>query len=102
MSPGFPVFSFLPLTAVQCPPPEPIQHGFINFGLRGTFHYQDTVNYGCYPPYTVGEASESRCEKTGTWSNKPTCKGKTACIVFVQNSFFLKKYLNNVMKVHNG
>ncbi|XP_034268545.1 beta-2-glycoprotein 1 [Pantherophis guttatus] len=60
--------------SVECPPPEPMEHGFINFALRGTFHYQDTVSYGCYPPYTMDEASESRCEKTGTWSNKPTCK----------------------------
>ncbi|XP_013919815.1 PREDICTED: beta-2-glycoprotein 1-like [Thamnophis sirtalis] len=60
--------------SVECPPPEPIEHGFINFGLRGIFHYQNTVHYGCYAPYTMDEASESRCEKTGTWSNKPTCK----------------------------
>ncbi|ETE70078.1 Beta-2-glycoprotein 1, partial [Ophiophagus hannah] len=60
--------------SVECPRPEPIEHGFINFALRATFRYQDTVNYGCNPPYTLDEASESRCEKTGTWSNKPTCK----------------------------
>uniref|UniRef100_A0A8C6X364 Beta-2-glycoprotein 1 n=1 Tax=Naja naja TaxID=35670 RepID=A0A8C6X364_NAJNA len=60
--------------SVQCPRPEPIEHGFINFAVRTTFHYQDTVSYGCNPPYIMDEASESRCEKTGTWSNKPTCK----------------------------
>ncbi|XP_039181451.1 beta-2-glycoprotein 1 [Crotalus tigris] len=60
--------------SVECPPPEPIEHGFINGALRNIFHYQDTVSYGCNLPYIMDDASESRCEKTGTWSNKPTCK----------------------------
>lgn len=86
-------FLFFFLTAIECPPPEPIEHGFINQALRDIFHYQDIVSYGCYPPYVIDGASESRCEKTGTWSNKPSCKGKAVCIVFVQNILilFLKK-----------
>ncbi|XP_026566993.1 beta-2-glycoprotein 1 isoform X1 [Pseudonaja textilis] len=59
---------------VECPHPEPIEHGFINFALYNTYHYQDIVSYGCDLTYVMDGDSVSTCEETGTWSNKPTCK----------------------------
>lgn len=66
---------FFPITAVECPYPEDIENGFINFALRNTYRYADRVNYGCNPRYVIDGAVESRCEKTGRWSPKPTCRG---------------------------
>ncbi|XP_070596429.1 beta-2-glycoprotein 1 [Erythrolamprus reginae] len=80
--------------SVECPPPEPIEHGFINYALRGSFHYQDVVVYGCNIPYTMDEAAESRCEKTGTWSNIPTCKAP--CNIPVKRA----TVLYNGQKIH--
>uniref|UniRef100_A0A8D2JKA4 Beta-2-glycoprotein 1 n=1 Tax=Varanus komodoensis TaxID=61221 RepID=A0A8D2JKA4_VARKO len=59
---------------VQCPYPEEIENGFINFALRRTYDYKDTVSYGCNPPYVLEGPAQSRCEKTGQWSGKPTCR----------------------------
>ncbi|KAJ6656504.1 hypothetical protein lerEdw1_003793, partial [Lerista edwardsae] len=63
--------------SVECPEPEAIENGFINFALRRTYPYAAHVTYGCNPRYVLDGAGDSRCEKTGRWSPKPTCKGKT-------------------------
>ncbi|XP_062976104.1 beta-2-glycoprotein 1 [Elgaria multicarinata webbii] len=60
--------------SVQCPYPEAIENGFINFALRRTYNYAETVTYGCNPSYVLDGATVARCEKTGHWSPKPTCR----------------------------
>ncbi|XP_063149550.1 beta-2-glycoprotein 1 [Candoia aspera] len=90
--------------SVECPPPEEIEHGFINFALRNTFRYQDTVSYGCNYPYIMDGASESRCEKTGRWSNKPTCKApckipvKRATVLYNGQKVKVQDHLTNGIK----
>uniref|UniRef100_A0A452J251 Beta-2-glycoprotein 1 n=1 Tax=Gopherus agassizii TaxID=38772 RepID=A0A452J251_9SAUR len=59
---------------VKCPHPTGIENGFINFEVRRTYHYMDSVDFGCQPHYVLDGPRESRCEKTGSWSIKPTCK----------------------------
>uniref|UniRef100_A0A8C0J6L5 Beta-2-glycoprotein 1 n=1 Tax=Chelonoidis abingdonii TaxID=106734 RepID=A0A8C0J6L5_CHEAB len=59
---------------VKCPHPTGIENGFINFEVRRTYHYMDSVDFGCQPRYVLEGPRESRCEKTGSWSIKPTCK----------------------------
>ncbi|XP_053154386.1 beta-2-glycoprotein 1 [Hemicordylus capensis] len=60
--------------SVQCPYPEEIENGFINFALHRTYNYNDKVTYGCNPTYVLDGAVDSTCEKTGYWSKKPTCR----------------------------
>ncbi|CAM4554629.1 beta-2-glycoprotein 1 [Lepidochelys kempii] len=59
---------------VQCPHPTGIENGFVNFAVRRTYHYMESVDYGCQPHYVLDGPRESRCEKTGRWSTKPSCK----------------------------
>ncbi|EMP40165.1 hypothetical protein UY3_02567 [Chelonia mydas] len=59
---------------VQCPHPTGIENGFVNFAVRRTYHYMESIDYGCQPRYVLDGPRESRCEKTGRWSIKPTCK----------------------------
>ncbi|XP_074870803.1 beta-2-glycoprotein 1 [Carettochelys insculpta] len=59
---------------VQCPQPTGIENGFVNFAVRRTYHYMESVDYGCHNRYVLDGPRESRCEKTGSWSTKPTCK----------------------------
>ncbi|XP_054834688.1 beta-2-glycoprotein 1 isoform X1 [Eublepharis macularius] len=59
---------------VECPYPPEIENGFLNFALRRTYQYKDSVSYGCNPTYVLDGPSESTCEETGNWSLIPTCK----------------------------
>nr|XP_033818115.1 beta-2-glycoprotein 1 isoform X2 [Geotrypetes seraphini] len=59
---------------VQCPRPTGIENGFMNFHLKKSFHYMEKVSYGCSPNYVLDGPRDSRCEKTGNWSIKPSCK----------------------------
>lgn len=60
---------------VTCPTPTGIENGFIEFAVRRMYHYNESVGFGCQPSYVLHGPKHSRCEKTGNWSTKPTCKG---------------------------
>ncbi|XP_040386574.1 beta-2-glycoprotein 1 isoform X2 [Cygnus olor] len=60
--------------AVTCPAPSGIENGFLNFAVRRTYHYNETVSFSCQSRYVLEGPKHSRCEKTGNWSTKPTCK----------------------------
>uniref|UniRef100_A0A8B9S705 Beta-2-glycoprotein 1 n=1 Tax=Apteryx owenii TaxID=8824 RepID=A0A8B9S705_APTOW len=86
--------------SVTCPTPTGIENGFINFAVRRIYHYNESVSYGCQPSYVLDGPKESRCEKTGNWSIKPTCKGP--CKIPVKKAVVLyngeKKRVQNDLK----
>ncbi|XP_030064320.1 beta-2-glycoprotein 1 isoform X4 [Microcaecilia unicolor] len=59
---------------IRCPRPTGIENGFVSFNLDRLYHYMEKVSYGCMPNYVLDGPRESRCEKTGNWSIKPSCK----------------------------
>ncbi|XP_061471564.1 beta-2-glycoprotein 1 [Rhineura floridana] len=60
--------------SVQCPHPVQVENGYINLAVRRTYQYNENVTYGCYPPYVLDGPAVSKCDKTGNWSIKPTCR----------------------------
>uniref|UniRef100_A0A8V1ABD4 Beta-2-glycoprotein 1 n=1 Tax=Gallus gallus TaxID=9031 RepID=A0A8V1ABD4_CHICK len=60
--------------AVTCPAPTGIENGFLNFAVRRTYHYNESVSFSCQSRYVLEGPKHSRCEKTGNWSTKPSCK----------------------------
>uniref|UniRef100_A0A8V1AMK8 Beta-2-glycoprotein 1 n=1 Tax=Gallus gallus TaxID=9031 RepID=A0A8V1AMK8_CHICK len=59
---------------VTCPAPTGIENGFLNFAVRRTYHYNESVSFSCQSRYVLEGPKHSRCEKTGNWSTKPSCK----------------------------
>nr|XP_034959913.1 beta-2-glycoprotein 1 isoform X2 [Zootoca vivipara] len=90
--------------SVECPYPEQIENGFINFALRRTYKYKETVQYGCNPPYVLDGASASSCEKTGTWSTKPACRApcaipvKRATVLYNEQKLKVQDHLGDGIK----
>nr|XP_020662110.1 beta-2-glycoprotein 1 isoform X1 [Pogona vitticeps] len=86
---------------VECPRPQEIENGFINFALRRSFIYKDTVSYGCNDPYVLEGPVDSRCEKTGQWSAKPTCRAscqipvKRATVLYNDQKVKVQDHLQN-------
>ncbi|KAJ7318004.1 hypothetical protein JRQ81_004166 [Phrynocephalus forsythii] len=83
--------------SVECPRPQEIENGFIQFALRRSFHYKATVTYGCNDPYVLDGPTESRCEKTGQWSTKPMCRA--SCQIPVKRATVL--YNDQKVKVQD-
>ncbi|NXE87637.1 APOH protein, partial [Menura novaehollandiae] len=85
---------------VTCPTPIGIENGFIEFAVRRTYHYNESVSFGCQPSYVMEGSKHSRCEKTGNWSTKPTCKAP--CKIPVKKAVVLyngeKKRVQNDLK----
>ncbi|XP_032994781.1 beta-2-glycoprotein 1 isoform X1 [Lacerta agilis] len=90
--------------SVECPYPEQIENGFINFALRRTYKYKETVQYGCNLPYVLDGASASSCEKTGTWSTKPACRApcaipvKRATVLYNEQKLKVQDHLRDGIK----
>ncbi|KAJ0050722.1 hypothetical protein NL108_005084, partial [Boleophthalmus pectinirostris] len=59
---------------VSCPPPENIEHGYMSVIPNKEYAYTDTVKYGCKGDYVLHGPLQIVCEKTGEWSEKPSCK----------------------------
>uniref|UniRef100_A0A8C6K5I2 Beta-2-glycoprotein 1 n=1 Tax=Melopsittacus undulatus TaxID=13146 RepID=A0A8C6K5I2_MELUD len=85
---------------VTCPTPTGIENGFFEFVVRRTYHYNESVSFACQPNYVLEGPKHSRCEKTGNWSTKPTCKGP--CKIPVKKAVVLyngeKKRVQNDLK----
>ncbi|XP_075025547.1 beta-2-glycoprotein 1 isoform X1 [Calonectris borealis] len=85
---------------VTCPTPTGIENGFIEFAVRRTYHYNESVSFVCQSSYVLDGPKHSRCEKTGNWSTKPTCKGP--CKIPVKKAVVLyngeKKRVQNDLK----
>ncbi|XP_065549916.1 beta-2-glycoprotein 1 [Lathamus discolor] len=85
---------------VTCPTPTGIENGFLEFVVRRTYHYNESVSFGCQPSYVLEGPKHSRCENTGNWSTKPTCKGP--CKIPVKKAVVLyngeKKRAQNDLK----
>uniref|UniRef100_A0A8C0HMA9 Beta-2-glycoprotein 1 n=1 Tax=Buteo japonicus TaxID=224669 RepID=A0A8C0HMA9_9AVES len=85
---------------VTCPTPTGIENGFLEFAVRRTYHYNESVSFGCQSSYVLDGPKHSRCEKTGNWSTKPTCKGP--CKIPVKKAVVLyngeKKRVQNDLK----
>ncbi|XP_061311272.1 beta-2-glycoprotein 1 isoform X2 [Pezoporus occidentalis] len=85
---------------VTCPTPTGIENGFLEFVVRRTYHYNESVSFGCQPSYVLEGPKHSRCENTGNWSTKPTCKGP--CKIPVKKAVVLyngeKKRVQNDLK----
>lgn len=82
---------------VTCPTPTGIENGFIEFAVRRTYHYNESVSFGCQSSYVLDGPKHSRCEKTGNWSTKPTCKGIHALSVrnHISHWIFLKDHCSD-------
>ncbi|XP_029455194.1 beta-2-glycoprotein 1 [Rhinatrema bivittatum] len=59
---------------IRCPRPTEIENGFMSFSPDRLYHYREVVTYGCKPNYVLDGPRESKCEMTGNWSIKPSCK----------------------------
>ncbi|XP_050175218.1 beta-2-glycoprotein 1 isoform X1 [Myiozetetes cayanensis] len=85
---------------VTCPTPIGIENGFIEFAVRRTYHYNESVSFGCQPTYVMEGSKHSRCEKTGNWSTKPICRAP--CKIPVKKAVVLyngeKKRVQNDLK----
>ncbi|POI33495.1 hypothetical protein CIB84_002753 [Bambusicola thoracicus] len=86
--------------AVTCPAPTGIENGFLNFAVRRTYHYNESVSFSCQSRYVLEGPKHSRCEKTGNWSTKPSCK--EPCKIPVKKAVVLyegeKKRVQNDLK----
>uniref|UniRef100_A0A8D0DHZ7 Beta-2-glycoprotein 1 n=1 Tax=Salvator merianae TaxID=96440 RepID=A0A8D0DHZ7_SALMN len=83
--------------SVECSYPKEIENGLINFAVRRTYRYKDTVSYRCNLPYVLEGNVESRCEKTGQWSPKPICRAP--CEMPIKRATVL--YNNQKVKVQD-
>uniref|UniRef100_A0A8U7NQU9 Beta-2-glycoprotein 1 n=2 Tax=Corvus moneduloides TaxID=1196302 RepID=A0A8U7NQU9_CORMO len=85
---------------VTCPTPIGIENGFIEFAVRRTYHYNESVSFGCQPGYVMEGSKHSRCENTGNWSTKPACRAP--CKIPVKKAVVLyngeKKRVQNDLK----
>lgn len=59
---------------VSCPPPENITNGFMTITQKRDFVFGESVNYGCNSDYKLVGPMQIVCEKSGEWSQKPSCK----------------------------
>lgn len=59
---------------VSCPVPTPVENGFITSSAHREYGYMDRVKYGCSEGYILDGPMEIICDKSGQWSDKPTCK----------------------------
>lgn len=56
---------------IDCGPPEDISHGFLN---SSGFHYNEYVQYICFPGYEIHGSPTRQCLASGLWSgNAPSC-----------------------------
>ncbi|XP_066188445.1 beta-2-glycoprotein 1 isoform X1 [Sylvia atricapilla] len=85
---------------VTCPTPIGIENGFIEFAVRRTYHYNESVSFGCQPGFVMEGSKHSRCENTGNWSTKPVCRAP--CKIPVKKAVVLyngeKKRVQNDLK----
>uniref|UniRef100_A0A8C3N9H8 Beta-2-glycoprotein 1 n=1 Tax=Geospiza parvula TaxID=87175 RepID=A0A8C3N9H8_GEOPR len=85
---------------VNCPTPIGIENGFIEFAVRRTYHYNESVSFGCQPGFVMEGSKHSRCENTGNWSTKPVCRAP--CKIPVKKAVVLyngeKKRVQNDLK----
>lgn len=74
---------------VWCPYPESIENGFMSVSQKRDFEYSENVGYGCNDPYTLEGPRQIFCEKSGGWSQKPSCKAP--CSVDIKRGRILYK-----------
>ncbi|CAL9700477.1 unnamed protein product [Knipowitschia caucasica] len=67
---------------VSCSPPENIENGVMSIPQKRDFEYTETIKYGCNGDYVLHGPLQIVCEKTGQWSEKPSCKAP--CSVGIQ------------------
>uniref|UniRef100_A0A8D2QC34 Beta-2-glycoprotein 1 n=1 Tax=Zonotrichia albicollis TaxID=44394 RepID=A0A8D2QC34_ZONAL len=85
---------------VTCPTPIGIENGFIEFAVRRTYHYNESVSFGCQSGFVMEGPKHSRCESSGNWSTKPACRAP--CKIPVKKAVVLyngeKKRVQNDLK----
>ncbi|XP_038142418.1 beta-2-glycoprotein 1-like [Cyprinodon tularosa] len=74
---------------VTCPPPENIDRGYMSANDKREFFYRETVKYDCESPYVLEGNLETVCQKSGRWSEKPSCKAP--CAVGIRKAKILYK-----------
>lgn len=64
-------------TAVQCPPPEPLENGYTNCSDSQPF-FSSQCSFTCDEGFTLDGHELLTCGRHGNWTGKtPTCQGKT-------------------------
>ncbi|XP_029904927.1 beta-2-glycoprotein 1-like isoform X2 [Myripristis murdjan] len=74
---------------VSCPPPPPIENGYMSISLQTEFDYMETVKYGCNGNYVIDGGYEIVCQETGEWSLQPACMAP--CTVGIRKGRILYK-----------
>ncbi|XP_048466769.1 beta-2-glycoprotein 1-like [Rhincodon typus] len=69
---------------VKCGMPPKIVNGFMVFAIKRSYNYRETIDYGCVENYILDGLKTITCEKTGNWTEKPTCRAP--CILPVQRA----------------
>lgn len=69
---------------MQCAPPiTQIKNGkVIENGGTAPWEYEDKITVNCEDGYLINGAVSSltlECNENGTWSERPSCKGKSLC-----------------------
>ncbi|XP_053713117.1 beta-2-glycoprotein 1-like [Synchiropus splendidus] len=59
---------------VTCPPPPPIDKGYVLDNDIKDYFFMDTVGYDCFGDYVLEGSHRITCQKNGQWSQKPSCK----------------------------
>lgn len=57
------------------------------------FDYLETIKYGCTGDYIVEGSLQIVCQQDGTWSEKPSCKGRTVANITSFKPHFIFKEL---------
>jgi len=63
---------------VTCPRPENIERGYMSSSDQREYDFMEKVRYGCEDNYELDGIFEIVCQQNGNWSEKPSCKGRTA------------------------
>uniref|UniRef100_A0A3B3ZDW5 Beta-2-glycoprotein 1 n=1 Tax=Periophthalmus magnuspinnatus TaxID=409849 RepID=A0A3B3ZDW5_9GOBI len=83
---------------VSCPPPENIEHGYMSISQKRDFDYTEMIKYGCDGDYVLDGPQDIVCEKTGEWSEKPSCKAPCSVeirrgrIMYKENKIWIENF----------
>ncbi|XP_060700770.1 beta-2-glycoprotein 1-like [Hemiscyllium ocellatum] len=69
---------------VKCGMPPKLVNGFMVFALKRRYNYRESIDYGCVENYILDGSKTIICEKTGIWTEKPTCRAP--CILPVKRA----------------
>ncbi|XP_062853890.1 beta-2-glycoprotein 1-like [Trichomycterus rosablanca] len=88
---------------VTCPPPVPIDNGFLSFAENREHGYREKVRYGCMETYILDGSLEVECADTGLWDTLPTCRApckvdiERGRVVYKNRKYWIEDFKHNVL-----